>query len=375
MDDAAPTPRRLTAEIWIVLGLSLGQSAVYAIVEIIARLTERVPLAQQSVALNPTRAVRPYLDLTYQLLDVGFTLVPVALALFLLSARGRSALRRIGLDLARPARDLATGVALAAAIGIPGLGLYLGGRALGITVQVTASALNTYWWTVPVLILAALRNALVEEVVVVGYLMTRLEELRWPAVRVVAASALLRGAYHLYQGFGPFLGNVAMGVIFAEYFRRRRRTMPLVVAHTVLDVVAFVGYALLPQHWRSALGIASAPAGAGRSLELRACRNRGSLRQPGPSRLAAFRVAWAEPHVARTREPGRRTMRHARAPRTRFPPRTSSPGLRPCSRFRPSPRPAGPSRSAWASIPIRIPPTVSRSSTPRASWSTTRPTC
>lgn len=252
----AATSRRLTAEIWIVLGLSLGQSAVYAIVEIIARLTEGTPLAHQSVALNPTRAVRPYLDLTYQLLDVAFSLVPVALALFLLSARGRGALRSIGFDLARPARDLATGIGLAAAIGIPGFGLYLGGRALGITVQVTASALNTYWWTVPVLILAALRNALVEEVVVVGYLMTRLEALRWPAVRVVAASALLRGAYHLYQGFGPFLGNVVMGVVFAEYFRRRRRTMPLVVAHTVLDVVAFVGYALLPQHWRSALGIA-----------------------------------------------------------------------------------------------------------------------
>ena len=253
---SAPSSRRLTAEIWIVLGLSLGQSAVYAIVEIIARLTEGTPLAHQSVALNPTRAVRPYLDLTYQLLDVAFSLVPVALALFLLSARGRGALRSIGFDLGRPARDLATGIGLAAAIGIPGFGLYLGGRALGITVQVTASALNTYWWTVPVLILAALRNALVEEVVVVGYLMTRLEALRWPAVRVVAASALLRGAYHLYQGFGPFLGNVVMGVIFAEYFRRRRRTMPLVVAHTVLDVVAFVGYALLPQHWRSALGIA-----------------------------------------------------------------------------------------------------------------------
>src|SRR5450759_1176637 len=93
MDDAAPTPRRLTAEIWIVLGLSLGQSAVYAIVEIIARLTEDTPLAHQSVALNPTRSVRPYLDLTYQLLDVGFSLVPVALALFLLSARGGRARR------------------------------------------------------------------------------------------------------------------------------------------------------------------------------------------------------------------------------------------------------------------------------------------
>jgi bifunctional DNA-binding transcriptional regulator/antitoxin component of YhaV-PrlF toxin-antitoxin module len=31
--------------------------------------------------------------------------------------------------------------------------------------------------------------------------------------------------------------------------------MPLVVAHTVLDVVAFVGYALIPVAWREALGI------------------------------------------------------------------------------------------------------------------------
>src|SRR5450756_2553906 len=140
----AATSRRLTAEIWIVLGLSLGQSAVYAIVEIIARLTEGTPLAHQSVALNPTRAVRPYLDLTYQLLDVAFSLVPVALALFLLSARGRGALRSIGFDLARPVRDLATGIGLAAAIGIPGFGLYLGGRALGITVPVSYTHLRAH---------------------------------------------------------------------------------------------------------------------------------------------------------------------------------------------------------------------------------------
>jgi hypothetical protein len=46
-----------------------------------------------------------------------------------------------------------------------------------------------------------------------------------------------------------------MGVVFAEYYRRRRRVMPLVVAHTVLDVVAFVGYALIPAEWRTALGL------------------------------------------------------------------------------------------------------------------------
>ncbi|MBO3089299.1 CPBP family intramembrane glutamic endopeptidase [Cellulomonas dongxiuzhuiae] len=258
---AAPAPgeravaRRLTAEVWIVLGLSLGQSAVYAVVSLVARLTAGPPLAEQTTTLNASQSPRPYLDLTYQLLSIGFALLPVALALYLLSGNGRSAVRRLGLDRTRPWRDLGVGVGLAALIGIPGLGLYVAGRALGITVEVQASALNEAWWTVPVLILAALQNALLEEVVAVGYLMERLRELRWSTPAIIAASALLRGSYHLYQGWGPFVGNVVMGVVFAEYYRRRRRVMPLVVAHTVLDVVAFVGYAALPEEWLESLGV------------------------------------------------------------------------------------------------------------------------
>ena len=247
--------RRWSAEVWIVLGLSVGQSALYALVSIGARLTAGTPLGEQTATLNPSRSPRPYLDLTYQLLGIGFSLVPVALALYLLSADGRSAVRRIGLDPGRPGRDALVGVGLAALIGLPGLGLYAAGRAGGLTVEIQASALNAAWWTVPVLILSAVQNALLEEVVAVGYLMERLAGLRWSPVAIVAASALLRGAYHLYQGIGPFVGNAVMGVVFAEYYRRRRRVMPLVVAHTVLDVVAFVGYALVPADIRTALGL------------------------------------------------------------------------------------------------------------------------
>lgn len=248
-------PRRLTVEVWIVLGISLGASAVYALVAIAARLSAETPLRDQSVALNPSRSPRPLLDLTYQLLSIGFALVPVILALYLLSASGRSAVRRIGLDLSDPWRSLGVGAALAAVIGIPGLVLYGAGRAAGITVDVQAATLASHWWTVPVLILAAVQNALLEEVVAVGYLLERLQELRWAPVAQVAASALLRGSYHLYQGLGPFIGNALMGVVFAEYYRRRRRVMPLVIAHTLLDVVAFVGYALIPAQWRAALGL------------------------------------------------------------------------------------------------------------------------
>ncbi|SDR82084.1 CAAX protease self-immunity [Paraoerskovia marina] len=259
-----PTPavpqsrRRVTAEIWIVLGLSLGQSAVYAVVNIVARLTADTALADQTTQLNPTRSVRPYLDLTYQLLGIAFALVPVALALYLLSARGRSVRDALGIDGSRPGRDVGWGFALAAAVGIPGLAFYVLGRAIGITVEVQASGLDAYWWTVPVLILAALKNAILEEVIVVGYLRERLTDLGWGRWQFIATSSLLRGSYHLYQGIGPAIGNVAMGVLFSWFYTSRwgrHRVGPLIVAHALLDVVAFVGYAALPAEWRDALGI------------------------------------------------------------------------------------------------------------------------
>lgn len=250
-----PSPRRLRAEVWIVLGMSLGQSAVYAVISLIAKLTAGPPLGSQSTALNVSQSPRPLLDLTYQLTGIFFAALPVALALYLLSDPGRSALRRIGLTGERPWRDLGWGAGLAAAIGVPGLAFYALGRALGITVQVQASALNAHWWTIPVLVLSAAQNGLLEEVVAVGYLSERLRQLRWRGPAIVVASALLRGSYHLYQGWGPFIGNAVMGVVFAEYYRRTRRVAPLVVAHFLMDMVVFVGYDLIPHAWLAGLGL------------------------------------------------------------------------------------------------------------------------
>jgi membrane protease YdiL (CAAX protease family) len=58
----------------------------------------------------------------------------------------------------------------------------------------------------------------------------------------------LRGGYHLYQGLSGFAGNLVMGVIFGAVFQRTRRVLPLIIAHTLLDAVAFVGYVLLHGH-------------------------------------------------------------------------------------------------------------------------------
>lgn len=231
-------------EVLLVLGVSLGQSAVYALVSITARLTAERPLSQQTATLNPSQSSRPYFDLAYQLLGIFFALVPVLLAVHLLN-RERDARATLGLDLRRPWFDAKWGAGLALLIGIPGVGLYVGARELGLNTTVVAAALPDLWWAVPVLVLAAAQNAILEEVVVVGYLMTRLEEMGWRLRTVIAASALLRGSYHLYQGFGGFVGNAVMGVIFGYFYLRTRRVLPLVIAHTLLDVVAFIGYTLL----------------------------------------------------------------------------------------------------------------------------------
>ena len=237
---------RIGLEVGLVLALSLGQSAVYSVLRIIERLTRGVPLSTQTSTLNAsTTPDRPWLDLAYQLANIAFAFVPVLLVLYLLNLTDRPAGARIGFDLRRPRFDLGSGVLLAAAIGIPGLGLYLGARALGLNTDVQASALAENWWTVPVLVLAAFQNAALEEVVMVGFLFTRFRQLAWQPWVIVLVSAVVRGSYHLYQGFGGFLGNLIMGLILGLVYLRWKRVAPLVVAHTLLDVVAFVGYALV----------------------------------------------------------------------------------------------------------------------------------
>lgn len=244
MSDAPTGRRRLGLEVWLVLGLSLGQSAVYAALSLLATLT-RGPLRDATATLNSSRSDREWLDVTYQLLGIGFALVPVALALFLLAGDGPGVLRRLGLTGGSRGRVVLEGVGLTALIGLPGIGVYLAGRALGVTAEVVTVPQNVYWWTAVVLVLAALQNGVLEEVLVVGYLFTRLRQLGWGPWAILWTSAVLRGSYHLYQGFGQALGNLLMGLVFGYVYQRTGRLAPLVVAHTLLDVFAFVGVLVL----------------------------------------------------------------------------------------------------------------------------------
>ncbi len=215
-----PGRGRIGAEVLIVLGLSLGASAAYSVVSIVNRMTRTEALGDQSTSINNPLSPRPTFDLIYQLMGIFFDLVPVALCAFLLWQATRPHLGRLGIDATRPARDALLGFGLALAIGVPGIGVYLGGRALGITVNVVPNALDTYWWTIPVLILSAVRAGVTEEVIMIGYLYARLTDLGWGKWTIIVSSATVRGTYHLYQGFGSFIGNFAMGLLFGWLYTR-----------------------------------------------------------------------------------------------------------------------------------------------------------
>ena len=243
------TPRRvLVAEIWLVFGVSLGASGLIALIEFLGDLTRGKPLAaQQAVLLGQLAPGRPWLDLALQLASIAIALVPVALALHFLSRSGEGP-ADLGLDLREPRFDLGLGVLLATVVGGIGLAFYLGAHALGVNLTVVPENLPAVWWRIPVLVLAAAQNGVLEEVLVAGYLLHRLRQLNWRDNRALLTSATLRGSYHLYQGLGGFAGNFLMGLLFGYIYQRRGRTAPLVVAHTLIDCGAFVGYALLAGH-------------------------------------------------------------------------------------------------------------------------------
>jgi len=237
--------RAMRIEVGVMLAMTFGVSAIVALLQFGDAVLSG--LGGYRVRMNRDQSRYDLINLGLNLVSVGQLVAWGGLALYLLWRSGIGP-AGIGLGRLRPRRDILGGVGLAALIGIPGLLLYLVARHLGLNAEVQPSALHDSWWRIPVLILAAFANGFAEEVVVVGYLITRLRQLGLSESRAVWASSVLRGLYHLYQGIGAGLGNVVMGLVFGYAWSRTGRLWPLVIAHGIIDTVAFVGYVVLSGH-------------------------------------------------------------------------------------------------------------------------------
>lgn len=234
-----------------VLGVSLGLSGVYGLLSYLrAELTVKGGIsATTATVASGAQTPAMWLNIAYDITGLVQGLMPVLLVLLLLSRDPATAGFGIGLFRRPAGRDLLQGAGFAALIGIPGLVLVWAAHNLGVSASLAVVDVPDTWYRVPLLLLQAVQNGALEEIVVVGYLLTRLRQLGWSNSAAIGASAVLRGSYHFYQGLGGFVGNLVMGLLFAWWFQRTRRVVPLVVAHSLLDVFAFVGFLYLRQHF------------------------------------------------------------------------------------------------------------------------------
>jgi membrane protease YdiL (CAAX protease family) len=245
-DELTDSQRRTyRIEIAVMLAVTFGLSAYTSLLNLIEAVL--LGLSGQIVALNPRRSPFDLIDLGLNLAWVFQLLAWGALGVYLLWRSGFGP-TQIGLGRPRWRPDVLGGLGLAALIGLPGLALYQLARILGMNAAVEPAELYDTWWRIPVLLMVAFANGWAEEVIVVGFLLTRLRQLNVSPMAAVIISSLLRGMYHLYQGFGAGLGNLAMGLVFGYVYLRTGRLWPLIVAHALIDAVAFVGYALAAGH-------------------------------------------------------------------------------------------------------------------------------
>src|SRR5665647_3183630 len=156
-------------------------SGIYAVLSYLkAELTVRGGIsATTATVASGAKTTHMVLNIAYDLTGVLQGLMPVLLVLVLLSRDPATAGFGIGLH-RRPSRgDLLQGVGFAALIGTPGLVLVWAAHQLGVSANLAVVDVPDTWYRVPLLLLQAAQNGVLEEIVVVGYLLTRLRHLGW----------------------------------------------------------------------------------------------------------------------------------------------------------------------------------------------------
>ena len=178
------------------------------------------------------------------LIDLVLTLEPLAaaaLVIYLLSISGEGGGRAIGLDSSDARKDLALllPVFLLCFL-VPQAGVAVLLHAANVR-GITPATQHLPGYFSIVGIATALTAGVAEEIVVLGYLVRRLEQRGLSPAAVVTIAVLVRISYHLYYGWGV-LPILAWALASVLVYRRYRRLWPFIVVHALWDL----GLILLP---------------------------------------------------------------------------------------------------------------------------------
>jgi membrane protease YdiL (CAAX protease family) len=83
-------------------------------------------------------------------------------------------------------------------------------------------------------------NPFFEELIVRAYLMTEVTDLTGSPALAVGLSVLVQFSYHLYYGWTGALALSFQFLIFALYYARSRRALPVIVAHGFFDIYSLI---------------------------------------------------------------------------------------------------------------------------------------
>jgi membrane protease YdiL (CAAX protease family) len=172
------------------------------------------------------------------LITIVLTWSPVLVLAFILSRNGEGPLT-IGLGRPR-ATDLSWGLLL-----------WVASHVLVLILAVVVSGLGSndveflprgvpLWFLIVQSLVVAVTAGVTEEVMVRGYTMTRLEQLRAPGWVIVFAPTAIWSLLHAYQGIGPVVVIFGLGLLWAYWFWRTRRLWALLVAHVLYDLTILV---------------------------------------------------------------------------------------------------------------------------------------
>ncbi len=181
---------------------------------------------------------QPVVNLILGILDYLPVAAIVPLALFLLARTGQPP-SVLGLGVPSLRGDLLPGLGIAAAafgsefiILIPLAPLLAGHRSLINTVPVGHVPAYYVVWGLAV----SATTAITEEVLVNGYLITRLGQLGWTPRAALVLSLALRTSYHVYYGLG-FLLTIPFGYLVTRSFQKHRRLTRPITAHFLFDAI------------------------------------------------------------------------------------------------------------------------------------------
>lgn len=186
------------------------------------------------------------------LIDLALSLEPLAaaaLVIYLLTISGEGGGRAIGLDRTDPKLDLALVLPVFLLCFLaPELGVAILLRSGGVSSIAPAKQSLPDYYAIAAIVMAVTAGV-VEEIVVLGFLVRRLEQRGHSPVVVITVAVVVRISYHLYYGWGV-LPILAWALASVLVYRRYRRLWPFVVVHSLWDV----GLLLVPFFGESVLG-------------------------------------------------------------------------------------------------------------------------